>query len=57
MTSVLINAEDMDAIALGGAFLWQLSPAANLLAASAFGFAGVAVFARWGRDLPAPEVR
>jgi len=38
--------------ALGGAFLWQISPAANLLTACAFGVMGTVGFALFGRDLP-----
>ncbi|NLG43768.1 MAG: MFS transporter [Phycisphaerae bacterium] len=37
--------------AFGGAFLWQISPAANFLTAAAFGLAGTLWFARYGRDL------
>jgi MFS family permease len=40
--------------ALGGAFLWHISPAANLLAAFAFGVLGTAGFALFGRDMPSP---
>lgn len=39
--------------AFGGAFLWQVSPAANLLTACAFGVAGTVWFALRGRDLGA----
>jgi len=38
--------------AFGGAFLWQVSPEANLLTAFAFGILGTLGFAVWGRDLP-----
>ncbi len=37
--------------AFGGAFLWQISPAANFLTAAAFGLAGTLWFALYGRDL------
>jgi MFS family permease len=37
--------------AFGGAFLWQISPAANFLAAFCFGVLGTLGFAFWGRDL------
>ncbi len=42
--------------ALGGAFLWQISPQTNLLSAFAFGIIGTAGFALFGRDEPAPHV-
>jgi MFS family permease len=38
--------------ALGGAFLWQISPEVNFLTAFAFGIIGTVSFAVWGRDLP-----
>ena len=38
--------------AFGGAFLWNISPATNLLAAAAFGLAGTIWFAIRGRDFP-----
>ena len=37
--------------AFGGAFLWQISPATNLIAAFAFGVIGTVWFALRGRDL------
>jgi MFS family permease len=37
--------------AFAGGFLWQLSPAVNLLAATAFGLLGTVYFAVRGRDL------
>jgi MFS family permease len=37
--------------AFAGAFLWQLSPAVNLLTATAFGLIGTITFALRGRDL------
>lgn len=40
--------------ALGGAFLWQISPQANLMAAFVFGIAGTVGFAIFGRDVPVP---
>ena len=40
--------------ALGGAFLWQISPQTNLVTAFVFGVIGTAGFAVFGRDLPAP---
>ena len=41
----------VSAAALGGAFLWQISPAANLLTAAACGFAGTIYFRVFGKDL------
>ena len=38
--------------ALGGAFLWQVSPQANLLTAFVFGAVGTLGFAIFGRDMP-----
>jgi len=40
--------------AFGGAWLWQLSPTVNLVAATAFGAAGTVWFAVYGRDLGGP---
>lgn len=40
--------------ALSGAFLWQVSPKANLFTAFFFGIVGTAGFALWGRDMPVP---
>jgi len=40
--------------ALGGAFLWQISPETNLFTAFFFGIVGTAGFAVWGRDMPVP---
>ena len=37
--------------AFGGAFLWQISPATNLLTATGFGLAGTLYFLAFGRDL------
>ncbi len=39
--------------ALGGAFLWQISPETNLVTAFVFGVIGTAGFAMFGRDMPA----
>jgi MFS family permease len=41
--------------AFGGAFLWQVSPATNFLAAFGFGLLGTMVFALWGKDLTREE--
>lgn len=41
----------VSAAALGGAFLWQMSPTANLLVAAACGLAGTIYFWVFGRDL------
>lgn len=38
--------------AMGGAFLWQISPETNLITACAFGIAGTVAFAAFGRDMP-----
>ena len=40
--------------ALGGAFLWQISPETNLVTASVFGLIGTVGFAFFGRDMPVP---
>lgn len=40
--------------ALGGAFLWQISPQTNLITAFVFGVLGTAGFAVFGRDMPTP---
>jgi len=40
--------------ALGGAFLWQISPQTNLITAFVFGIAGTVGFAVFGRDMLAP---
>ncbi|WP_373500320.1 MFS transporter [Desulfococcus sp.] len=39
--------------ALGGAFLWQISPETNLITAFVFGIIGTVGFAVFGRDIPA----
>jgi len=41
--------------ALGGAFLWQISPQTNLIAAFVFGIIGTAGFALFGRDTVTPK--
>jgi MFS family permease len=41
--------------ALGGAFLWQVSPETNFITAFVFGIIGTLGFAVWGRDMPVPE--
>ena len=38
--------------AMGGAFLWQISPQTNLITAFIFGIVGTVGFAIYGRDLP-----
>ena len=40
--------------ALGGAFLWQISPEANLITAFVFGIIGTLGFAVFGRDIRVP---
>jgi len=40
--------------ALGGAFLWQISPQMNLITAFVFGIAGTVGFAVFGRDMLVP---
>jgi hypothetical protein len=37
--------------AFGGALLWQMSPATNLIVAFAFGVVGTIAFARYGTDI------
>ena len=44
------------AAALGGAFLWQISPQTNLLTAFVFGIIGTVGFAVFGRDRPTPKL-
>jgi MFS family permease len=39
------------AAAFGGAFLWMISPAVNLLTAFVFGVLGTLYYALWGRDV------
>jgi len=41
--------------ALGGAFLWQISPQVNLLTACAFGVIATMWFAIFGKDADVPE--
>ncbi|MFH0728310.1 MAG: MFS transporter [Pseudomonadota bacterium] len=43
--------------ALGGAFLWQLSPQTNLITAFVFGIIGTIGFAVFGRDIPVPIIK
>ncbi len=43
--------------AVGGAFLWQISPEANLITAFVFGILGTLGFMLYGRDVQAPPVR
>ena len=40
--------------ALGGAFLWQISPQTNLMVAFVCGVIGTIGFAVFGRDIPTP---
>jgi MFS family permease len=42
--------------ALGGAFLWQISPKTNLITAFVFGVIGTVGFAVIGRDIPLPDI-
>ena len=42
--------------ALGGAFLWQISPQTNLITAFVFGITGTAGFAVFGRDRTMPKL-
>jgi MFS family permease len=42
--------------AFGGAFLWNLSPAANFLTAFGFGLLGTLYFALFGKDLQPAEI-
>jgi MFS family permease len=48
----LIRDVFVSAAALGGAFLWQVSPETNLIAAFVFGIIGTVGFAIFGRDVP-----
>jgi len=41
--------------ALGGAFLWQISPQTNLITAFVCGIIGTLGFAIFGRDVPLPD--
>lgn len=43
----------VSAAALSSATLWNISPAANFLAAFGFGLAGTVLFALYGKDIPA----
>ncbi|HAA04614.1 MAG TPA: MFS transporter [Syntrophobacteraceae bacterium] len=51
----LIRDVFVSAAALGGAFLWQISPRANFVTAFVFGIIGTLGFAFFGRDIPIPE--
>lgn len=42
--------------AMGGAFLWQISPETNLITAFVFGVIGTAGFAVFGSDMPAASL-
>jgi MFS family permease len=42
--------------AFGGAFLWSISPAANLMTAFGFGLLGTLTFALFGKDLKSTEI-
>jgi MFS family permease len=46
----------VSAAAFGGAFLWNLSPAANFLAAFGFGLLGTFYFALFGKDLQPADI-
>jgi MFS family permease len=48
----LIRDVVVSAAALGGAFLWQISPQVNFITAFAFGVIGTIGFAVFGRDMP-----
>jgi MFS family permease len=48
----LIRDVFVSAAALGGAFLWQISPETNLIAAFVFGIIGTVGFAIFGREMP-----
>lgn len=48
----LIRDVIVSAAALGGAFLWRVSPQTNLIAAFIFGIIGTVGFAIFGRDVP-----
>ena len=37
--------------AFGGAYLWKVSPATNLIAAFLFGVLGTTLFSLYGKDL------
>ena len=42
--------------ALGGAFLWQISPQTNLITAFGFGILGTVGFAVFGHNIPVPNI-
>jgi MFS family permease len=48
----LIRDVVVSAAALGGAFLWQISPQTNFITAFVFGIVGTIGFAIFGRDMP-----
>ncbi len=48
----LIRDVFVSAAALGGAYLWRISPETNLISAFAFGALGTVGFAIFGRDIP-----
>ncbi len=50
----LIRDVVVSSAAMGGAFLWQVSPRVNLLTAFAFGLLGTIGFAIFGRDVALP---
>lgn len=47
----LIRDVFVSAAALGGAFLWQISPQTNLITAFVFGIIGTTGFAAFGRNI------
>jgi len=51
----LIRDVFVSAAALGGAFLWQISPRTNFITAFVFGIIGTVGFAMFGRDIPVPD--
>jgi MFS family permease len=53
----LIRDVVVSAAALGGAFLWQVSPETNLIAAFAFGVMGTGWFAIYGQDVRLPDTK
>ncbi|MFH1069024.1 MAG: MFS transporter [Candidatus Glassbacteria bacterium] len=50
----LIRDAFVSVAALGGAFLWQISPQTNFITAFVFGIIGTLGFAVFGRDIPLP---
>jgi MFS family permease len=51
----LIRDVFVSAAALGGAFLWQISPQTNFITAFVFGVIGVLGFGLFGKDMPVVE--